>query len=455
MIEQERIRRLNQKPEKQGDFVLYWMQQSQRAHCNHALEFAAENANRLNLPLLTCFAVNEKYPSANLRHFAFMLQGLEETVATLAVRGIKTLLLRGETDGGITELSKRAALCVTDCGYMHHQREWRARLSDKVACALFQVESDVVVPLESASPKEEFAAYTLRPKILRILDRFMMPPKAVELHKSSLRLKTVFDAVNRTPLQLLADLDIDRSVPESAHFKGGYTHARERLQTFISRKLNNYDKLRNDPTCDYVSGLSPYLHFGQISPLEIALEVAATGHPAAEKFFDELIVRRELAMNFAHYNPHCDNIACLPGWAAQTLEQHANDPREHVYTRQDFEEARTHDRYWNAAQKEMMASGRMHGYMRMYWGKKILEWSATPAEAFRTAVYLNDRYELDGRDPNGCAGIAWCFGKHDRAWPERPVFGKVRYMNAAGLRRKFNADEYADNIEKLWQEYGK
>jgi len=453
MIEAERIRILNQQPEKRGSFVLYWMQQSQRAHCNHALEYAAERANELHLPLLVCFALNEAFPSANLRHFAFMLQGLHETIKALAERRIKTLLLHSGIEAKLAALASRAALVVTDCGYTRYQKEWRARMAQRMESPLFQIESDVIVPVETASPKEEFAAYTIRPKLARLIPSFLHLLAAVQLEKSSLRLKTEFDGENTPPLKLLDRLEIDRSVKESAYYKGGYSQAREKLHTFINSKLADYDELRNDPTRDYISGLSPYLHFGQISPLEIALAVAADGHPAAEIFFDELIVRRELAMNFAHYDAHYDHIACLPEWAALSLKQHESDLREYVYTPLEFEEARTHDRYWNAAQKEMLATGKMHGYMRMYWCKKILEWSPSPAVAFETAVYLNDKYELDGRDPNGYAGVAWCFGKHDRAWPERPVFGKVRYMNAAGLRRKFDAEAYADAMEEKWRKF--
>jgi len=183
--------------------------------------------------------------------------------------------------------------------------------------------------------------------------------------------------------------------------------------------------------------------------LEVALRIKKMSSPGGESFLEELIIRRELSMNFVTFNPFYDRLRSLPHWALATLKEHEKDAREYLYSRQEFEEARTHDPYWNAAQREMALTGKMHGYMRMYWGKKILEWSSTPMEAFQTALELNNRFELDGRDPNGFTGVAWCFGKHDRAWAERPVFGKVRYMNANGLRRKFDADLYVRNIAAL------
>ncbi len=195
--------------------------------------------------------------------------------------------------------------------------------------------------------------------------------------------------------------------------------------------------------------MSPYLHFGQISPLHIALEVLKTKSPGKSAYLEELIIRRELAVNFVYYNREYDNLKCLPDWAYNTLMEHRKDKREYIYSLEEFENAETHDPYWNAAQLEMVHSGKMQGYMRMYWGKKILEWAQNPEKAYQIALKLNNRYELDGRDPNGYAGVAWCFGKHDRAWKEREIFGKVRYMNDHGLRRKFKMDSYVDVVNNL------
>ena len=251
---------------------------------------------------------------------------------------------------------------------------------------------------------------------------------------------------------ILSKLSIDRTVGPVASSEGGTAKATGLLAAFIDGKLKHYADRRSDPGVDLGSHMSPYLHFGHISPLTIALEVQnARGilRRSKEAFLEELIVRRELSMNFVRYNPRYDSILCLPDWATKTLEDHQKDRREFVYTPVQLEQARTHDPYWNAAQQEMVISGKMHNYMRMYWGKKILEWSKTPAEAYNIALHLNNKYELDGRDPNGFAGVAWCFGKHDRAWKERPIFGKVRYMNAAGLKRKFNMESYVGRVKAL------
>ncbi len=221
------------------------------------------------------------------------------------------------------------------------------------------------------------------------------------------------------------------------------------MRTFIQKKLSGFGDFRNDPSKDFLSNLSPYLHFGQISPLYIALEAKKYRSRGLEVFLEELIVRRELAINFVFYHSEYDRFSCLNEWAKKTLHEHRKDHRTYLYTSHQFEEAETHDRFWNAAQREMLVTGKMHGYMRMYWGKKILEWSRSPEEGFETALFLNNRYELDGRDPNGFAGVAWCFGKHDRAWPERPIFGKVRYMNEKGLERKFHMEGYLQRVKRL------
>jgi deoxyribodipyrimidine photo-lyase len=254
---------------------------------------------------------------------------------------------------------------------------------------------------------------------------------------------------------LLNKLKIKGEVDKVDGFRGGTDQAMERLSEFLKSKIDGFQDLRNDPTMDYLSNMSPYLHFGQISPLYIALQVLKTISPGKDAYLEELIVRRELAMNFTFYNPNYDSLNSLPEWAQKTLREHEKDKREYLYTCEELERAETHDAYWNAAQKEMVYQGKMHGYMRMYWGKKILEWTASPEEAYKVALYLNNKYELDGRDPNGYAGVAWCFGKHDRAWKEREVFGKVRYMNANGLRRKFKIERYVERVDEMVAKSGK
>jgi deoxyribodipyrimidine photo-lyase len=244
-------------------------------------------------------------------------------------------------------------------------------------------------------------------------------------------------------------MNIVDDVKAVEYYKGGTEKAEEYLRDFVEDKLEDYDEKRNDPTKDVLSDMSPYLHFGQISPVYIAREVMKRDSPSVDAYLEELIVRRELSINFVYYNEYYDSYNSLPNWAKKTLNEHRDDKREYIYNLEELEKAQTYDPYWNSAQMEMVITGKMHGYMRMYWGKKILEWIETPGDAYRIALYLNNRYELDGRDPNGFTGVAWCFGKHDRAWKERPIFGKVRYMNDRGLRRKFNADNYVLLVKEL------
>jgi deoxyribodipyrimidine photo-lyase len=254
---------------------------------------------------------------------------------------------------------------------------------------------------------------------------------------------------------VLGQLDIDRSVPAvSSLFPGGSAAAKRRFQTFFSKKLKHYDDHGNQPQTDDISGISPYLHFGQISPLTLALELMTSRHGKSDPqnrdaFLEQLIVRRELAMNFAYYTPDYDAYSAIPGWAEKTLEEHSADPREYQYSAEELDAGQTHDPYWNAAMAEMKHTGFMHNYMRMYWGKKILEWSDTPQAAFQTTLALNNRYFLDGRDPNSYTGVAWIYGVHDRAWAERPIFGKIRYMAASGLERKCDIQAYVKKVEKL------
>jgi len=380
--------------------------------------------------------------------YVMALEGLREVQSSLEDRGIKMVVRRTSPELGVVELAREACLIVVDGGYLRIEKLWRSSAAERVDCALFQVESDVVVPVEEASPKEDYSAATFRPKISRKLDLYLLPLKEASPQLSSLRLD--LDSFDVQDVEkAISRLDIDASVKPVREFRGGAQEAKRRLSEFLNSRLDRFAECRNDPTQECLSHMSPYLHFGQISPLYIAMQVLATDSPGKDAYLEELIVRRELSINFIHYNDRYDSMEALPDWCRTTLREHRTDPRDYLYTLDDFEEARTHDPYWNAAQKQMVYTGKMHGYMRMYWGKKILEWTETPEEAFQIALYLNNKYELDGRDPNGFTGVAWCFGKHDRAWGERRVFGKVRYMNDKGLRRKFDADGYVRNVEAL------
>lgn len=452
MIPSERVRNLNDRPLKSGRYVLYWMQSSVRENWNLALELAIGHANRIGIPVLAVFAFTPEYPEASIRHYEFLVDGLNAAGASLENRGIRLVLLPTPAGGEIAGLAADASLVVTDRGYLALHRSWREAAAREISCTLVQVEDNVVVPVETASSKQEWSAATLRRKIHRQLPRFLEPFEPSAPDRSSLSLDA--EGIPWEDAKVLLDSVRDRDFPPVVGFKGGEQEAIRRLDTFLAGRIERYPVQRNDPNAHALSDLSPYLHFGNISPVRIARRVIESGKAGSEEFLEELIVRRELSMNYVTFNPMYGSYSGIPAWAQETLAVHSRDPREYLYTREEFEGARTHDPYWNAAQDELRFTGKMHGYMRMYWGKKILEWSESPAEGFRIALALNNRYELDGRDPNGYAGVAWCFGAHDRAWQERPVFGKVRYMNAAGLRRKFNADGYVARVEALSRERG-
>jgi deoxyribodipyrimidine photo-lyase len=434
-----------------GRFVLYWMQQAQRARANPALEEAVRLADGRGLPVVVAFGLDEHYPDANLRHFAFMLEGLAETARSLAERGIGFVLRRGCPPDVALELARSARILVCDRGYLRHQRQWRDLVAAQAPCPVVEVEGEVVVPVGVASNRAEIGARTLRPKIRRLLDPFLdLPEERGPRHRAGFDLGTLLDPDD--PGTLLATLDVDRSVPPVRRFRGGTSEAEARLARFLDGRLEGYAQARSDPGRAATSELSPYLHFGQISPVAVAAAVQGSGAGSPQDraaFLEELVVRRELSCNFTWYVEDYDRFPALPGWARATLSAHARDPRPALYGIAELEAAGTHDPAWNAAMREMRETGYMHNYMRMYWGKKILEWSRTPEEAFATALRLDNRWFLDGRDPNGYAGVAWCFGLHDRPWPERPVFGTVRTMTAAGLARKFDIATYIRRVDAL------
>ncbi len=452
-IREERVQHLNDKEVREGEYVLYWMQSSQRADHNHALEYAVRRANDQGQRLLVVFGLTDDYPEANLRHYAFMLEGLADVGEALGRRGIKFVVRRGAPDEVALEAGRDASLIVTDRGYMRPQKRWREKVAEEAGCLLTQVESDVVVPVELASGKQEHAARTLRPKIHEHLDDFLVELTPTKPEKRSSGMQE--DGLDLSDIDGILDgMDLDRSAGRLRHlYRGGNSEAKKIFRRFLKESLPDYDANRNQPQTDYVSHMSKYLHFGHVSPIWLALEAKnAGGGENTDSFLEELIVRRELTFNFVFYNDDYDSYSNLPGWAKETLEEHKKDHREYAYTRDQLENAETHDEYWNAAMKEMVHTGYMHNYMRMYWGKKILEWSDTPEHAYGTTLYLNNKYFLDGRDPNSFANVAWVFGQHDRGWTERGVYGKVRYMSAGGLERKAKPGRYVEKVGRLIEE---
>jgi len=366
LIQEDRIKHLNEKPAVKGDYILYWMQSSPRSHYNHALEFALEKSHQMDLPLLCFFGLTPDFPETNHRHYQFLVEGLKDTQKSLRERNIQMVVWNKSPEKGALEISEGASLAITDQGYLNIQRQWQEEVANNIEVPLIQIESNVVVPLETAFPKEEYSAGTLRRKIHKVLKFFMVPLKERKVYKSSMDFD--FDSVDiSNPDVILKKLKVDKSVPSSI-FTGGTSNGIALFESFLKNKLNHFADLRNNPTENFLSDMSPYLHFGHISPLYLALKVSKRAGAGSDAYLEELIIRRELSMNMVYYNPDYDKFDCLPDWAKKTLLEHRNDPREYEYSLEELENALTHDPYWNAAQKEMVITGKMHGYMRNVLG---------------------------------------------------------------------------------------
>lgn len=438
-------------PNGDGQCVVYWMQRAQRAMDNSALNVAIEAANLLRKPVVVFVGLTPFYPHANLRSYTFFLQGFRDIREGLLRRNVGFVLRRwpeSELERFCEEV--RPCLVVGDENPLREPEQWRKVAADRLRVPFWTVDADVVVP-STLLKKEQFAARTLRPRIKALLDEFLVTPgnpKAAISWQPSEQLESL--AIGD---EVLSGFSIDRSVQPVSRFRAGSRAALETLNRFVRERLEGYGAERSHPERDGTSQLSPYLHFGHIGPITVALAVkgASASRADCEAFVEQLIVRRELAVNFVRFNAHYDRLRGFEPWALRTIKEHERDEREHLYTTHQLENAETHDPLWNAAQQQMVLSGWMHGYLRMYWAKKILEWTPSAEEALDIAVRLNDRYELDGRDPNGYAGIAWAIGgKHDRAWgPERPIYGKIRYMSYSSTSRKFDSKAYIERVKKM------
>jgi deoxyribodipyrimidine photo-lyase len=439
---EERVRKIEDAGVRSSsEYVLYWMRANRRVESNHALQFAVTLANRLEKPLLCYERLTCSYPYANDRLHAFILDGVAQTAAALRKLGAGYVFdLQKKPEAAKARYSQRAAAVVLD--------DWPETLAGPAphfGTDTYAVDSSCIVPSHCIGSRS-YAAYSLRPKIHRMLDRFLKPVAKVRLrHKWTAGLPDL-------PVLDAAACQIDRSVPRSTAIRGGRKQAERCLDEFLEHRLRRYAAEKNQPAAHATSGLSPYMHAGYISSLEVALRVCehARQHKLiADEFLEELIVRRELAFNFAWHAKRVDSLSELPDWVRATLHAHRNDKRDPQYAPGRFEQADTHDDLWNAAQKELLLRGRIHGYYRMYWGKKIIEWSATHEEALATMLHLNDKYALDGQDPNTYANILWCFGLHDRPWGDRPIFGTVRYMGRSGMDRKTDVKSYLREIDCL------
>jgi len=432
-------------PDPEGACVVYWMQRAQRGIDNPALDVAVETANALRKPVVVFFAPRP-FPPANLRHYALLAQGIPDLAEALEKRGIGFVLRRFPEHGLLKFCEEvRPALVVGDENPIRQAEGWRQTVAKKLRVPFWTVDADVIVPTRLLE-KEQYAAFIIRPRLEARLKEFLVAsanPRAEIPWTKPSDLQTIAPGLNAS--DLTAGWKIDRSVQPVAAWKGGSREALRLLKKFVKDKLASYPRDRNHPEVEGTSGLSPYLHFGHISPITVALAVRNSDAPkeSQDAFLDQVITWRELSVNLVHFNPNYDNFECAEPWAHRTLAAHARDERPVLYTEAQLENAMTHDPLWNAAQMQMVNTGWMHNYLRMYWAKKILEWTPSPAQAHGTVVRLNDKYELDGRDPNGYAGIAWSIlGKFDRPWFEHPIFGQIRYMSGASTGKKFDSKRY-------------
>ncbi len=431
-------------------YVIYWAQANRRLDSNHAFSFAARLANQKSLPLLVYEALTCSHPWANDRFHTFILEGIAENSKRAAQLGAGYIFYyrakMSDANDVLYKLARKAHAVVTDDFPIYLPVTFNSRVADRIAVPYYVVDASCIVPMATIG-KQQYAAYTIRPKIQKLLPEFLQPVPAVKLTKRWTGEISRFhtEVMPEKIPELVRQSDIDHTVPPSTEFRGGRSEAKKRLKQFLDHNLVRYARRNREPSAKATSQLSPYLHFGSISSVEIALAVhdyAEEHKLIAAEFLEQLIVRRELAFNFARYGPPPEKISSLPDWAQATLSRHANDRRDPLYTREPFDSASTHDELWNACQRELLRDGIIHGYYRMYWGKKIIEWSPTAQDALDTMIYLNDRYALDGRDPNTYTNILWCLGLHDRPWTERPIFGMVRYMSLDGMKRKTDVDAY-------------
>lgn len=449
VVESERIAVLrDDDPDAEGRYVLYWMQASQRAEHNPALEFAVETANRHEVPVVVASVVMPDYPEISRRSMAFFLRGLHHTMTALDERGVRTCVRLGDPVETVVELAADAVETVIDRGYLRHQRAWVDDLTGRLDGRLTRVEGDVVVPIDLVSDKAEYAARTIRPKIAEHRDRFIveLAPTDVEITRTPQGTTSDLDLarVDRDLDGLLDELGVTSGPDPVDTFTAGTDGADAALQELLDR-VEDYDDDRNRFNDEASSSrLSPHLHYGHISPVAIAAEVLDRAGDDAEAFLEELIVRRELAVNFVARTEDYDRYSALPEWARESLDKHADDERPAIFTSSELEAGETDDEVWNAIMATIRRDGWVHNQLRMYWGKQIVQWTNTPDYAHRVLLELNNRYFLDGRDPSSYANVGWCFGLHDQGFAERDVSGKLRPFTTAALKRKDDLGAWVD-----------
>jgi deoxyribodipyrimidine photo-lyase len=471
-------------PDEQGEFVLYWMQINRRFHYNYALEYAIAYANRLGIPLLILETLTCDYPWASDRFHQFLMEGMLENKHFTQKNEINHYIYlekhHGEILNLVEALGKKAAIIISDEYPVFIMRDRNEYFADKLDVPYITVDSNGIIPLK-ITDKAPYSAYLFR-KIMQkhFLDSYTMPPKENPINDLEVRKPLRLDTQTKGPWPdnnkllndingFINDLPIDHSVT-SISIKGTRKAALDRLDSFINNDLKYYGEHRNDPDYDSTSRLSPWLHFGKISEYEIVKAVLNhqpenwdisiitdqngkregffKGHSYIEKFLDELITWREVGFHFAHHTLDYDKFESLPDWALETMAEHKDDPREYIYSQEEFEHSLTHDEIWNAAQRQLVREGYIHNYLRMLWGKKILEWTPNPRKALSYMIQLNNKFAIDGRDPNSYSGIFWILGRFDRPWFERPIFGKIRYMSSESTRKKVKLKKYLEKYGK-------
>ena len=441
---ESRVKSLNNLNFRSGK-VAYWMSRDQRVENNWSLIYAIKKANEFNSGLEVVFCLDNNYDYLNYRNFDFMIKGLKEIESKLNNLGINLNIILGSPVNKLKEFisKEEVGYLITDFSPLKVKLSWENQLNKNIKIPFKKVDSHNIIPVWIASKKKEYAAYTIRKKINSKLDKYLTDFPKLKLKKESKIIKNNWKKIE--------DINYDKSIKPINWLEPGTTASYDLLNHFITNKLIKYPEYSNDPSKNFISHLSPYLHFGQISAQYIAISIleSSASQKAKDNFLEQLIIRRELSDNFCYYEKNYDNTKGFPDWAKKTLKEHNSDHREFNYNLKIFENAKTHDEYWNAAQKELVIKGKIHSYMRMYWAKKILEWTSDYKEAHEYAIYLNDKYSIDGRDPNGFIGVSWAIGGvHDRAFKERSVYGKVRYMSKSGLDRKYDMKNYVKNINQ-------
>jgi len=476
-VKLERTRKLNNLEYVAGP-IIYWMNREMRINDNWSFLYAQEKAREHGTYVVVVYNLVTNFLGGGLRQLQFKIEGLENTTKTAEKYNVPFFIVSDTTGKETPELVLEflgqigAGMLITDFSPLRISRNWVEVIRKKISVPMYGVDAHNIVPCWMVSTKQEFGAHTFRPKVYKLLSNFLEDFPVITKQKIpesfSIKSKSIVDTSNLDWKKFAATFSVDVTVPPVTWITGGETNAKKVLNTFLKNTLPLYAVKRNNPNEHAQSDLSPYLHYGQIAPQRVVLEVVnavglsiekllherknsagsqsknnTTLRESASAYLEELVVRRELSDNFCFYNENYDSSKGFPEWAKKTHMKHKDDARTYIYTKAQFEKAKTHDELWNAAQMEMVTRGKMHGYMRMYWAKKILEWTTTVDDAMKIAIYLNDKYQLDGRDPNGYTGIAWSLGGvHDRAWFERPVFGQIRYMNANGCKNKFDVVAY-------------